>query len=540
MTESAAGAVSGRAGLARDSSLHVLAIFLLVSLTALLGWSVLHFRPDLAFGGGFVTGEDGNQLWRADQILRGRLPYRDFALQYGFLPSYVYAAFAGAFGNTLLTCRAYHLAFSVVCVVLSYLLVRRSLGPKLALVVAVAFIPILLAPGGTIGANTNVEYIPVERVCFLALMLLWTAPDRRTVRGAIALGLVLGLWQAIKFGGAIFAGLSVVLVDLAWLLYHGQAKRLGWLYARRLVATGVTFLLLQGLWLAIVFGTTPRALAVDAVWPVFIADAYKLVSVKYPGVRYPAFAGIPFLLSGQWLPLSCGLLGLFGCAMGLRRRARTLAVEPASDAAAWPLLIGMTFYLVAWPVYFGHVYLWYQYCWLLLPAGAWGLARLPRAARGAVLASWLPTWLLMLKITFVNAPDPHLVAKVLPNTESVYLSAKERAELEPMIELARAAEARGRFVLALYSWGGGGFHFFYDREYGLRNYLVDQIIFRPSDASELARKLPAIDAIGPLRGHAPDEYLDGLLGQPLRAQVRGPFSLLRSPSGEPQALVRVP
>jgi hypothetical protein len=157
-----------------------------------------------------------------------------------------------------------------------------------------------------------------------------------------------------------------------------------------------------------------------------------------------------------------------------------------------------------------------------------------------VLATWLPTWLLMLKITFVNAPDPQLVAKALPNSENVYLSATARAELESMIELAHGAESRGRFVLALYSWGGGGFHYFYDRQYGLRNYLVDQIIFRPSDALELTRKLPAIDAIGPLRGHDPDPYLDGLLGQPVRAQITGPFTLLRSASGEPQALVRVP
>ena len=504
----------------------LLGAVLIGAIAILLGWSRLHFRPDMSFTQSFVSGEEGNQLWRADRTLHGQLPYRDFAYPYGFIPSYLYAGFAYVFGNTLLTNRYFHMLCNTGCIVLVYQLLQRWIGTLRAGLYALAFIPFLLAPGGTTGAFTNVESIPVERLCFLAVIALWSPPDRRAVPRAIAIGFVLGLWQATKFGGAFFAGFSVLVVDVAWLLCSHKLRESYAFYLRGLVATGLTFLVLEALWLVAIFGVAPRPLAFDAVWPTYVERAYR--ELPQQGAR-PGWAGAAFFITQQWPPLSCAVLGIAAFIALARRNPKQVA---------WPVLIGWVFFMSAIPLYLGHRFHWYQYAWTLLPAGAWGIASLPKWGKWAIRLSWVPALVLMAKVTYVNPVDPLLSPLKLPNSEVMFVDSKYQQNTGAMVLAAREAAAKGHFVLGLFSWGGGGFHFFYDRNYALRNYMPETCVFRPSDQTELEHKLDLVDAIGPFDGANPSTRLSSILGEHLSTKILANYTLLRSPEGAARALVR--
>jgi hypothetical protein len=198
-------------------------------------------------------------------------------------------------------------------------------------------------------------------------------------------------------------------------------------------------------------------------------------------------------------------------------------------------MVGGVFYVAASPIYFGHVFLWYQYIWALLPAGAWGITCLPKWGRWAVLCSWVPASLLMLKVTYVNHVDPNLSVLTLPNSEKIFVDSKYQRDMGALQQAAQQAESRGHFVLGLFHWGGGGFHYFYNRNFGLRNHMVDESVFREYDRMELERKLELIEAVGPLEPR-PSTYLDGALGKQLKAKILGTYTILRSPEGAAQTL----
>src|SRR5262249_14576367 len=75
-----------------------------------------------------------------------------------------------------------------------------------------------------------------------------------------------------------------------------------------------------------------------------------------------------------------------------------------------------------------------------------------------------------------------------------------------------------RFVVLALDWRGGGFHYFYNPNYGLRHHLVGCAAFRPYDEAELIVKLDRVDAL----------ILEMKAGDPLRGNLEGELRMLFS------------
>ena len=159
-----------------------------------------------------MLGEEGNQLYRAERLAQGRQLYSEIALQYGPLAVHLYSAFSTVVGNTITAVLAFHVVSSVLAILLAYVFVRGYVDVVTALQVTLfGFLPLMLTPGGNLGAYTNAEYISWERICLIAVLLAWRPPHCRTVRHAVWVGVGLGAWQWVKFGGAFFAGSALIL-----------------------------------------------------------------------------------------------------------------------------------------------------------------------------------------------------------------------------------------------------------------------------------------------------------------------------------------
>src|ERR1043166_7121179 len=132
-----------------------------------------------------------------------------------------------------------------------------------AFVTLVGIVTTTIEPGSLIGGLTTAAYVPVERAALLACALCWTSPHRRTNRHAIAIGAVLGLWQAIRFGGAFVAGAAILIVDACSIAADPAMRRsiASWLRSSALIAA--TFIAFEVLWIALAFGALPRGVARD-------------------------------------------------------------------------------------------------------------------------------------------------------------------------------------------------------------------------------------------------------------------------------------
>jgi hypothetical protein len=457
-----------------------LATAAVVALAGVVG--VLHItrRPDLNFNMGYVTGEDGNQLYRADRLNGGAMLYRDVACQYGYIPAHLYAVFTRIAGNTIMTNRVWHLLTSLVCVGMMFRLLRTS-APLIGAMAATLLVavPFLLVPGGVLGTYTTFEHTSLERMCLLGLMLSWTPPDHRTARVALTQGLVLGLWQGIKFGGAFFAGAALIAVDVIWLLRTSGNWR-AWL-RRELVALAA-FVAVEALWIALAVSTLSPDLAFDTLWPAYIGRAYV-------GLEGLGWHGAAEFVGRLMVPFTCAVLGSFAL---VRWISSGTTRAPAT-------FIGLFFYAFASAGYFGHVHLFYLWAWAVVPAGIAGLVSLSVAPRLAFSVALLPAFLLMLKIACVNVPSPELTPATLPTGERIWATSADAAVLSRFAELPREPG----FVLGAFGWGGGGFHFYFNRAYGLRNPMVTWPAFRPYDVDDLERNLSRISGVVMLDAERP-------------------------------------
>src|SRR3954462_15763071 len=165
----------------------------ILAVAAAIGEASILRRPDLWRTAGFLFGDPGYSLLVAREVLHGARLYADVAYQYGFVPVYLYAAFAALFGNTPLVFLHFLLACSVANIALFYALVRQAAGvPTACAVTLLAAVPVLLVPGALLGGYVNSPYIPIERGLMIAAALAWQPPARRTLGRAIALGACLG------------------------------------------------------------------------------------------------------------------------------------------------------------------------------------------------------------------------------------------------------------------------------------------------------------------------------------------------------------
>lgn len=464
--------------LTRTSAL-IAAALALVSLLLPLCSQYLHpYRMPLEYLGQDVF----NPLWRADLVSRGEVIYRDFACQYGPSGVYLYAAVAQGAGNSIQSLLLYNIVLGAIAIVPMYLLLNRVAGPWPAALTSIWF--------GFLfnGLCLHAEYVPLERLLFFSLMLSWRSPLERPVWGSLLLGCMFGFWQTLKFGGGIFACVSLACTDLLAIAWTQRSRAGLKVYIRQMIAVTSGLVLVEGILILVAFGLFPKAIAIDTIWPFYAAGDYTLI-------------GLPTTLQGWWsfflrywvfwaclavvIPLTFWEIG-----SRLRR-----APEPTADARqAW----GLLFCLLGFGTYLGSYPLMYQYGWVILPALAHGLSLLPRPWQWAFWIICLPAPAYVFKHSLEPARGEaaRLRPIELPNGERVYATEQEAESwLKMTLATNELCTSTDRFVVAaLGAYGPGGFHFFYDRTFGLRNFMVGTPTFRSYDEAELMEKLPRIPA----------------------------------------------
>jgi hypothetical protein len=324
----------------------------------------------------------------------------------------------------------------------------------------------------------------------------------------VALGLVLGVWQGVKFGGAFYAGLALLLADvLSLALARPPSLRpwLGWL-----LLTGLTFLGVEAAWSGLAFALLPWRVAVDALWPQYMLTQYASLGDS----PLPAWAGWRYFTGQQLTPLvgiSLGVAALAGCVIAAVRRRPSGEGTAASDHVR--LLIPLLFFLLGFAGYFRHVHQPLQYLWAGCLAGALLVDRLPRLSWLVLGLCWLPGLALVVKTDLISAPAAGIEAVEMPTGDSLYLTREEAATLDgTLTQLARlrSDETPGgdtRRCVLIYPNGAGMHHFYAIPRAGRHAWYLAGFL-RPFEEADFVRTLDAEYAVVFVWWHAAEAGTD--------------------------------
>ena len=445
-------------GVGRRENLVGFLLFLLIA----IGWSSApFFRPSLLGGETFLFHDNGYALFTADQLLAGKILFRDVFYQYGVVTAYVHAGWAALFGNTILS--YWHLAQLLTCigVVQLWVLLRRKLPVWQASAFGVVvLLPYFLVPGGlleTVGA-----YAGLERICLLSIALVWRPPCLRTLASALWIGALLGVMQWIKFGGAFVAGASLVAVDMLVLSYaEGETKRwLGWLSLSLVTLLG--FLLVEGSLVALLYFLLPSQLASEVLWPSWMMQNYE--AYRYKTVSLMHWFNLNYFLGTQ-LPLVAAVLaGLaFAGRLLFKRRAVTTGGQSVFLHSAGPSLFFAIFFALALLIYLPHMWVTMTYVWMILLPAAFFLRKIPRLWLGGFLLLCFPAFLLsvrgMVRPKVDRLREVHLAKDTLwlsPETEELLIKLQS---ILKRLEHERPETALVRPAILGFPMGSGFHHF---------------------------------------------------------------------------------
>lgn len=336
----------------------------------------------------YLAADQGHYLFGADRILVGEIPYRDFFWHYGPLSLYSFTAVAAIAGVTPLAFEIHQAILDVISAAICLSVMRKWFGPGFGLA------GFLLTSFGWL-TSFGFMYAPLEKVALFTLVALWRDPAARTVRYSLAMGVLFGLMQGIKFGTAFAAGAAWLLVDALAL----KARASGRTEVRRwfvgVLQTGCGFALVQGAWIVLGLLLLGHA-AGQFLWPTFHLEWYQSYvtsdtrSFKYVNLGYFLGVQLPFLTC---LAVTCVML-----AKWIFRRDPARPAEAGASGGSMPMLPALILPLVyAIGCFFliKHVYNMIAYMWLLVPAVGLGLAGGSKTARTLVVLALLPSSLLI-------------------------------------------------------------------------------------------------------------------------------------------------
>jgi hypothetical protein len=463
-----------------------------------------------------LIGEGGNPLYRAEQLAKGKVLYRDVACQYGPAPVYLFTAWTMLVGNTPVALVLWSLAWGTAALLLMFRLITKVLSPWGALV----FAAVTCGPS-LISDPARIEYVGCERVLVLLFLLAWQGPADRTLGWGVLLGLMLGTWQLTKFGGCFAAEGALLVADVLWLLCvrPGLPAWRRWLWSS--LAAMLMFVAIQLAMAAVIFSLCPETLAKDTLWPYYLKETYESLPSQY---RFPHWAGWKYFVVAQ-LPLLASLaltgLAVVFCARRLIA-ARIAPQSVAATSAPWPLFVGGLFYFLAMPAYLGNVWLWYKYQFALVPAALALLATCARPARLLYLLLFCPGVLVTLKSGFWQNTVPETVVRV-SDRMTIKVPRDMSQEFAFLLEKTATINQTGKFVVFFGGWGGGAFHIEPNSRYDLRSYLLAPLAFREYDRDELHEKLSQIAAFVVYRyepDKAPDETIAQTIGPELWTSIQ--------------------
>ena len=466
---------------------------LLLCLGVALVWTSaqLHWHPSAEHG--FIFRDAGHVLTLADELLNGRMLYRDIFYQYGPVSAWFYASIAAVFGNSPATLLTLQQVLSLVVAALAYRLLRSALPQtQTILFLIVGLFPLLLLPGSSLADFSGLDYVSWERILLLAIALAWKPPQERTGWYAVTQGGLLGSLQLVKFGSAFIAGAALLLVDLLYLKEFAtdRSSRRKWLIINLTLLAA--FAVVEGGLIMVAFGLLPNQIAWDTIWPYFMLQSYA--SYVIGAERWPIWQNMGYFVVAQ-LPAITALL-LIGYSAFRHARRSTVSSVVAGDRSFGGFAFLAAFFLIGLTIYFQHVWHIYQYLWTIMLAAGWGIryARLPFQA--ALLAIWLPAFLVSARAVLPRRPTPELVLETFPNGDRLWLETKVQAQLATLREylLTRRSAASGDLKIMLFP-DAGGLHHFFESPPRTRFFWFTGGLVQKNDEAQFLEDFSALDAV---------------------------------------------
>ena len=343
--------------------------------------------------------DGGLTLDTADQLLNGKQLFSEVFYQYGPASIETYVLWSKIFGNTISSFESLSLLIALVnCFLLFKVLQRVGLAFSTMAIAFLALIPHLLATG-------YVFYSNFEKTLILIVLLLWKCPEERSLKRSLALGAVIGLMQWVRFGAAVGVLAAVFILDL--ILEKAFSRSL----IKTTLAYAAGFFAVEGALAARLFLTLPKDVALDTLWPQFMAGSYGVYATE--NTRFPIFTTLNYFIGGQLPIIVCAVLAV--AAVFLVVRSRSATRRPA-------LLIPLFAFVVYCLFYYKQAWHYYLGSWLLVLAAAAAIDRLSVNWKAVVAILLLPGFYVALKMDLVPSRSPEIQATILPNGEKLWLS----------------------------------------------------------------------------------------------------------------------
>jgi hypothetical protein len=210
-------------------------------------------------------------LAQIDQLLSGATIYTGVATPYGPLPYWWHFGLAKLFGNSVDVFVGSQIVLLALACGVAWLPLSRRLPRGQA--VASMLLGILPFQAKILAESI---YSPLTALQLAVLVCAWRQPAERSLQRTLALGLLVGIGQWIKFGHFLIFGAGVAAADVAAIVVSGEWRK-HWrilLLQWSVVALGAA---LPELALAVWVGLTrPGAIALDVLWPAYQSQAYGI------------------------------------------------------------------------------------------------------------------------------------------------------------------------------------------------------------------------------------------------------------------------
>jgi hypothetical protein len=471
------------------------ALRIICLLASLLIITQLELSQRSLYSAAYLFNDESHNFLVADALLRGAVLYRDIFYPYGYLSAYSYALAALFFKNSIGTYLHFLQSMSVLSVVAMYAMLRSCVnGNRALLATLLAIVPQTIIPGSFSAGITGNTYHPLEMVITALCVLLWRPVGAQTVRRAFTLGVLLGLWQGVKFGGALVFGLAIILAEIIYLStkhFKGPLIR-EWLMKSLIVLSG--FLLIEGVWCVIAFATLEPLMARDVLFPSYMIESYggSLASIAD---RYPHFISWRYFLSVQAVPLAglAGAICFIFNKLAQPSNHRTPDSNNLNTGNCYRLLILPIFYGIGCFTYFKQVWLYYAYAWTLTVCGVYLLNDTRKFLRLLIMSIWLLGFVAFCKNSLLKPQEPGLVNLPLMNGEQLWVKDEERERVDQLIKLLRSDHqqvdaAQEPQAIVFYPLGAG-MHVFYGMTQQGRHYWFVPGFVRPYDEDALIKNL---------------------------------------------------
>lgn len=407
-------------------------------------------QKDFLLVDSYLIRDWGVTLAVSDALLSGDKLYQEIFWHYGPISILYYAQWGKLFGNDPIILLLSLVPIYALNTGLAFLILRKEFPLRTSIFGTLLVItPFFLHQTG--GSHI---YVPFEMLLLLTLMLIYAPPLSRDWRRSIALGLVLGLMQWNKFGGAFFVGAALALTDLLALHLdqsHLRGKFKPWLQSNLIILA--TFLSCEAIRATLCFSLLEPKIASDVFFPLYHLDTYS----RYVTKRFDFyFEGVIRLFCLQ-IPLLIMLVS------GVMAVLFSLLRKPQSSVIPLRCALLVLFYVIALFKYFQHTFLIYDNLWVLVIPFAAILPRLKLPLRAALFAVLIPPLALIpYEMTLQkNARSP----LVMPNGATLWMKTEHREEALLIRDALQDMPSSDKAVLffgtsAGRSTGGGFYHYF--------------------------------------------------------------------------------